>query len=341
MALKIHEASTSQEILELLEQSNLGTLSDVFKGNQVDGEDFFDLEMSDLVTMIPILKLRKKFISVWSKVTGLTFDCNGVRVPLKVQEPELAITPTTRRTSRELSFTTPPPSSNIKRSAIASAAQCLDASMSPEFAFLESRADAIPTARRCLMKRSSSTIPCSALNSKGTLIVSSVAPCHGSMSPALSLENKQIETTSFSISSIEDNDAASTPGIANWIYSFCIPTRWEPIVEAGLKRGQLTRDEKSAMTRQLCTIILSHTATVSRTERDYIAISLIRQYPFLSEYIGPGYKFWSKKIKDRLMNLRKKFLKDERKKLQEQGIQVPKTKTGRKRKAQQQELGDV
>jgi len=37
--------------------------------NEIDGDDFFDLEYSDIYAMIPKLKLRKKFIKAWSKVT--------------------------------------------------------------------------------------------------------------------------------------------------------------------------------------------------------------------------------------------------------------------------------
>lgn len=65
--------------------------------------------------------------------------------------------------------------------------------------------------------------------------------------------------------------------------------QWEPSVEAGLKNGKLTTEEKSAMTRQLCTIILSHTSSASQAERDHVAISLIKKYPFLSGSFGSGH----------------------------------------------------
>jgi hypothetical protein len=43
----------------------------LFLVGQVDGEDFFDLEFRDITNMIPILKIQKKFVSLWSQVTGL------------------------------------------------------------------------------------------------------------------------------------------------------------------------------------------------------------------------------------------------------------------------------
>ena len=46
----------------------------VFIANEVDGEDFFGLEMQDVLQMIPRLKLRKKFISIWSEVTQQVFE---------------------------------------------------------------------------------------------------------------------------------------------------------------------------------------------------------------------------------------------------------------------------
>jgi len=38
--------------------------------NNVDGEDFHDLEMLDINNIIPTLKLRKRFVAAWSKETN-------------------------------------------------------------------------------------------------------------------------------------------------------------------------------------------------------------------------------------------------------------------------------
>lgn len=40
----------------------------------MDGEDFFELDMHDILQMVPRLKQRKKFISIWSEVTEKVFN---------------------------------------------------------------------------------------------------------------------------------------------------------------------------------------------------------------------------------------------------------------------------
>ena len=42
----------------------------LFTANEVDGEDFFALNMTDIYQMIPRFKLRKRFISLWSEITS-------------------------------------------------------------------------------------------------------------------------------------------------------------------------------------------------------------------------------------------------------------------------------
>lgn len=52
----------------------------LFTANQVDGEDFFALDMTDIYQMIPRFKLRKKFLTLWSEVTSQT----QVRIMLNI-----------------------------------------------------------------------------------------------------------------------------------------------------------------------------------------------------------------------------------------------------------------
>lgn len=179
-----------------------------------------------------------------------------------------------------------------------------------------------PAVRRSPRKRPNSTIPISS-NSKRSLIMSTPSP--GQVAQA----KKSNYATSPSTTSKEINNS--------WIHSFSIPTRWEPSVEAGLLKERLTAEEKCAMTRQLCTIILSHTSNTSQAERDHVAICLIKKYPFLSGSYGAGHQYWSKKIKERLLNLKRKVSRAEKKKFQEQGVEIPKGKPGRKRKSKQGE----
>jgi hypothetical protein len=55
--------------------------------------------------------------------------------------------------------------------------------------------------------------------------------------------------------------------------------QWEPNVEKALKDGKLNPEQKSALTRQLCTSITAqHSGSVTAAERNQIAILLIQQW---------------------------------------------------------------
>jgi hypothetical protein len=41
-----------------------------FLANEVDGDDFFNFEFSEICQLLQRFKLRKRFIAVWSEVTG-------------------------------------------------------------------------------------------------------------------------------------------------------------------------------------------------------------------------------------------------------------------------------
>lgn len=69
---------------------------------------------------------------------------------------------------------------------------------------------------------------------------------------------------------------------------------------------------------------------------DHIVKCLI--YIILSSF---AQQFWSKKIKERLLNLKRKASRQERKKFEDQGGVVVKGKPGRKSKAQQQKYSVV
>ena len=48
-------------------------------------------------------------------------------------------------------------------------------------------------------------------------------------------------------------------------------------------------EHKNALNRQLCTAIIAFTDTVSKTERDHIAVLLIKKYPCLKGTVGAGH----------------------------------------------------
>ena len=53
--------------------------------------------------------------------------------------------------------------------------------------------------------------------------------------------------------------------------------------------GELSVEHKNALNRQLCTTISAFTDTVSKTEREHIAVQLIKKYPCLKGTIGAGH----------------------------------------------------
>jgi len=56
-----------------------------------------------------------------------------------------------------------------------------------------------------------------------------------------------------------------------------------------LDKGNLSVEHKNALNRQLCTAIIAFTDTVSKAEREHIAVQLIKKYPFLKGTVGAGH----------------------------------------------------
>lgn len=48
-------------------------------------------------------------------------------------------------------------------------------------------------------------------------------------------------------------------------------------------------EHKNALNRQLCTAIIAFTDTVTKAERDHIAVELIKKYPCLKGMVGAGH----------------------------------------------------
>lgn len=108
-----------------------------------------------------------------------------------------------------------------------------------------------------------------------------------------------------------------------WLEKFEIPSKWEPAVQAALDKGDLTVEHKNALNRQLCSAIIAFTDTVSKAEREHIAVQLIKKYPFLKGTVGAGHSFWAKKMKDRFENVNKKRNKDLKKKGRKKKVSHP------------------
>ncbi|XP_046843748.1 uncharacterized protein LOC124437860 [Xenia sp. Carnegie-2017] len=119
---------------------------------------------------------------------------------------------------------------------------------------------------------------------------------------------------------------------SNWLSKFCLPTRWEPAVEEALKRQELNQNEKNALNRQLTSSILAHTESPTVHERKHIALMLIQKYPFLKGSFGSGHQLWANKIADRVLNLRRRASRAQKRKRLEEGVLIPKGKPGRKSK---------
>ena len=42
----------------------------LYLANEVDGEDFFEMELRDINQMIPRFKIRKRFLAAWTEITN-------------------------------------------------------------------------------------------------------------------------------------------------------------------------------------------------------------------------------------------------------------------------------
>ena len=79
----------------------------------------------------------------------------------------------------------------------------------------------------------------------------------------------------------------------------CFNTQWEPDVEQGLEKGDLSPEQKNSLVRQLCTTIMAQTEVLRFSEREHIAMLLVNQYPFLKGSFGAGHvsifikNYWS------------------------------------------------
>ena len=105
MELQLTKQSTEDQVIRFLQENGFEEdLIDVFKGkpnmqllwpstdsfrwlmshlsfclpkaNSVDGEDFFDLDFVTINSFIPKLKVRKRFIAVWTKQTHMVRFCS-------------------------------------------------------------------------------------------------------------------------------------------------------------------------------------------------------------------------------------------------------------------------
>ena len=61
------------------------------------------------------------------------------------------------------------------------------------------------------------------------------------------------------------------------------------MVQIALEKGELSVEQKNALTRQLCTSIHAFTDTVTKSEREHIAVQLIKKYPCLKGSVGAGH----------------------------------------------------
>ncbi|XP_028408234.1 uncharacterized protein LOC114530819 [Dendronephthya gigantea] len=79
------------------------------------------------------------------------------------------------------------------------------------------------------------------------------------------------------------------------------------------------------------------TNNTSSHERNHVALLLVQKYPFLKGSFGTGHQFWAKKIEHRILSHRRRDARNERKRLQEHGVVLPKGKPGRKKKKRKED----
>ena len=60
-------------------------------------------------------------------------------------------------------------------------------------------------------------------------------------------------------------------------------------VERGLSKSHLSPEQQNSLVRQLCTTIMAHTKDLRFSEREHVALLLVRQYPSLKGSFGPGH----------------------------------------------------
>ncbi|XP_028407431.1 uncharacterized protein LOC114530050 [Dendronephthya gigantea] len=80
MSLSLEKTSSAEDVVLFLERNGFSDLVDEFVDNKIDGEDFFAFELRDIKQFIPTFKTRKKFIALWTSITGMEFDSNGAKV---------------------------------------------------------------------------------------------------------------------------------------------------------------------------------------------------------------------------------------------------------------------
>ncbi|EDO40777.1 predicted protein [Nematostella vectensis] len=376
----ISTLSTSSDILDFLRHNDLEDAVQEFQRNQVDGEDFFDLDLTDIYFMIPRLKLRKKFIKAWSR----TFDVHGKRIflqkgsttiedgtPLQpsatsisntpirehlqpVATSSFPITPIPEQISQpdapiqSISTTQIPEhlsqpladsisntsvSKHLSHSMMASINTTVDStqpsfcmtghSTEPLATFIS--ASSVPSTHPSLL-----VAPCSSTGSVNELTYSTTQ-MNSSLQPQSSTSplNAPLKRKLCSDDSIIHEVTPSK----YWLDAFVIPSTWSPDVEGGLEKQYLNPAQKNAMIRQICSSIMAVTNTTKRSERNQIAILLLEKYPFLKGSSETDYEVWAKKMEERIFNVRRKAARNERKKLKEEGIVVPKAKPGRKKMA--------
>jgi len=85
----------------------------------------------------------------------------------------------------------------------------------------------------------------------------------------------------------------------------------------------------------LCTTISAQASVLPFSDREYVAMLLIKQYPFLKGSFGTGHQIWSKKIMNRMANLNKRANKQGKQLFQSEGepatSSAAKGKPGRKK----------
>jgi hypothetical protein len=61
------------------------------------------------------------------------------------------------------------------------------------------------------------------------------------------------------------------------------------MVQAALDNGEVTVENKNALNRQLCTSLYACTDKVTKSERDHVAMRLVKKYPCLKSPVGAGH----------------------------------------------------
>ncbi|CAB4030392.1 predicted protein, partial [Paramuricea clavata] len=256
--------SSVDDVVDFLEEAGLGELKAKFQECEVDGNTFINMDLVDLNALTPKLKLRRILRNKWTEITGMKFSAEGEKLPQPGKlSDSLSLGPA-------LAFGTPEcsrPAQSGSRSGLHDTplvAPSLTPSACNEEGESSPSTNTDAHIGSSIKRKSSVDGRCVSSSKKRVCLFDS--------------KNKDVEHT-----------RSSNGEYTYWLEKFEIPSKWEPMVQAALDNGELTVENKNALNRQLCTSLYACTDKVTKSERDHVAMRLVKKYPCLKSPVGAGH----------------------------------------------------